>query len=661
MVEIIGQVIDERYQVLARLGEGGMAAVYRAYDTRLKKEVAVKLISLEDVPASAHARLQARFEIEAQKTAALRHPHIITVTDYGRHEGAPFLVMDYLPGGTLKDYLARRGQPLTYWEAARLLAPVARALAYAHSKEIIHRDVKPSNILLGEDGQPVLADFGIAKVLSEDSGMTLTGTGLGIGTAEYMPPEQWNGKPVYASDQYALGMTFYYLVTRRTAFQETTPQKIVTRLLTEPPPSPRQLNPALPLAVERVILRTLEKDPAHRYPDMNALAFELERLASAGAHSHAPTLIPQITSDEGFTPVKPSTPLRREERSSTTRPKPSPRQVPIWLAGAGGLALLAGLCIGLVWLGSRVLPGFFATRTPALTITPHLLTPALNLTPTLTLAPSRTFTPAFTPTFTLTSTPSLTPTFTLTPKDGDSIVSPKDGTTLLYVSAGEFKMGSADADKDAIDDEKPQHSVTLDAFWIDKTEVTNAMYARCVAAGACAAPNRMGSNSRSSYYGNNAYANYPVITVDWNQAKTYCEWAGRRLPTEAEWEKVARGTDERIYPWGNTSPDCSMLNFSGQNNGCVGDTTEVGKYPKGASPYGALDMAGNVWEWVADWYGSYSSSPSKNPQGSSSGQNRVLRGGSWNDGARDVRAAVRGGSDPGSIDLSFGFRCAVSP
>ncbi len=256
-------------------------------------------------------------------------------------------------------------------------------------------------------------------------------------------------------------------------------------------------------------------------------------------------------------------------------------------------------------------------------------------------------------------TPALTvaPTPTYALATGSAMVSDKDGMTLVYVPAGEFLMGSAEGDPDADSDEKP-HKATLDAYWVDRTEVTNEQYRRCVAAGACQPPSESKSATRASYYGNAEYDTYPVINVSWDAAQKYCTWTGRRLPTEAEWEKAARGTDGRKYPWGDAAPDAQRVNF----NGNKGDTTAVGSYPSGASPYGALDMAGNVGEWVADWWGEtyYQNASAQNPQGPSSGIDRVLRGGSWNDDRRSVRAADRSKNAPGNGYLRFGFRCARS-
>jgi formylglycine-generating enzyme required for sulfatase activity len=254
------------------------------------------------------------------------------------------------------------------------------------------------------------------------------------------------------------------------------------------------------------------------------------------------------------------------------------------------------------------------------------------------------------------------------PPIASTITSEKDGMTMLLVPAGEFTMGS-----ESYDNEKPIHKVTLDGFWIDQTEVTNAMYAKCVSDGACQEPSSKGSYTRSSYYDNSEFGNYPVIYVDWNKAKTYCEWRGDRLPTEAEWEKAARGTDVRTYPWGNDF-DCKKGNFDdetkwdsyvvpgGENCDGYPDTAPVGSFANGASPYDALDMAGNVWEWVSDWYGEtyYQSSPLSNPLGPDTGEYRVLRGGSWNLYDNGVRSANRNNDTPDFIDLNVGFRCARS-
>ena len=242
------------------------------------------------------------------------------------------------------------------------------------------------------------------------------------------------------------------------------------------------------------------------------------------------------------------------------------------------------------------------------------------------------------------------------------------GVPMRLIPAGEFTMGSSNVDAALaecqnydsscnhgwFEDELVPHPVSLDAFYIDIYEVTNGLYADCVNAGACQPPKKTSSDTRSSYYGNSAFDNYPVIFIEWDMAKTYCEWREARLPTEAEWEKAARGTDQRTYPWGE-EVDNTYTNYN--NN--IGDTSAVGSYESGKSPYGIYDMAGNVWEWVADYYSDtyYSNSPSSNPLGPDSGQEKVLRGGSWYDPAYLIRTTTRLQQNQ-PVDNNYGFRCA---
>ncbi|MHC1740667.1 MAG: formylglycine-generating enzyme family protein [Anaerolineaceae bacterium] len=239
---------------------------------------------------------------------------------------------------------------------------------------------------------------------------------------------------------------------------------------------------------------------------------------------------------------------------------------------------------------------------------------------------------------------------------GSTQISVKDGMVLVYVPAGEFLMGALEGKGNP--DEHPQHTVTLDAFWIDQTEVTNGKYALCVADKACTAPSVATSLTRDAYYGNPSYDNYPVVYVHWSDAEDYCTWAGRRLPTEAEWEKAARGTEGQIFPWGNEFAATNQANFGNKN----ADSAEVGSYPAGASPYGALDMAGNVLEMTADWYDAnyYLNSPSINPMGADKQGAKVVRSGSWGYEALDLRASLRKWINPTDSFHTIGFRCGMS-
>lgn len=227
----------------------------------------------------------------------------------------------------------------------------------------------------------------------------------------------------------------------------------------------------------------------------------------------------------------------------------------------------------------------------------------------------------------------------------------------VRVAAGPFVMGS----ETGAADEKPVHTVQLAAFRLDRHEVTNRRYAACVRAGACTPPALPTSHRRPHYFDAPAFAVYPVIYVSWQQADQFCRFAGGRLPTEAEWEKAARGPapDRREFPWGNEPPDCRRANLGGAAS-CVGDTDRVGRRPAGASPFGALDLAGNVWEWVADWYaaGYYATSPDRGPSGPSTGTLKVMRGGCWESGASSLRVSCRKAELPAAWADNVGFRCA---
>ena len=222
-----------------------------------------------------------------------------------------------------------------------------------------------------------------------------------------------------------------------------------------------------------------------------------------------------------------------------------------------------------------------------------------------------------------------------------------DGSALVFVPAGEFTMGSGVPDA-------PQKAVYLGDYWIYKTEVTNSMYAFCVSVGACAPP---AQELGTPVYDNPVYANYPVVGVSWDMAANYCSWIGGGLPTEAQWEKAARGSAGAQYPWGSTEANCDVGNFVG----CVGALTDVTKYEDGASPYGVLDMAGNVLEWVNDFYGEnyYNSAPEENPTGPENGEFRVVRGSGFETDYEQIDSAVRHYAGNAWHNRDLGFRCVV--
>ena len=224
------------------------------------------------------------------------------------------------------------------------------------------------------------------------------------------------------------------------------------------------------------------------------------------------------------------------------------------------------------------------------------------------------------------------------------------GVPMAYVPEGVFLMGD---DLGSVD-ERPSHSVRLDAFYMDAFEVTNGLYKACVQAKVCQAVKK-NSATRARYYDDPLYVRFPVLFVTWDMARTYCEWRGARLPTEAEWEIAARGGSSLTYPWGE-DVDCNLANYGN----CLGDTSGEIVYDLGQSRFGIYHMAGNVWEWVSDWYSEtyYRSSPDDNPQGPLRGTEKVLRGGSWKDSSVEIRSTNREAQKPTYSSNAIGFRCA---
>jgi serine/threonine protein kinase len=322
MLNFIGQSLG-RYHILEQLGEGGMATVYKAYDTRLERNVAVKVI----LPSKQQSdRSLKRFEREAKALAQISHPNIVHINDFGEQDGIPFLVMDYLPGGTLKQ---KMGQPMRWQDAVKLLLPVARALAYAHGLGIIHRDVKPSNILLSGSGEPLLSDFGVAKILESEDTVDLTGTSLGVGTPEYMAPEYMTHK---ATDQrvdiYALGVVLYELVVGRKPYQADTPLAVLYKHASEPLPRPKHFTPDLPDVVEQMILKALAKKPEDRYETADQFADAMANLLTSSKMS-------------GSIISKPF-PLKRQ--AGTTLPNKK------WLFIVVGILIFLGIAAGIAIL-----------------------------------------------------------------------------------------------------------------------------------------------------------------------------------------------------------------------------------------------------------------------------------------------------------------------
>ncbi len=410
------------YRVVASLGEGGMAAVYRAYQPGMDRYVALKVLPRH---YASDPTFIGRFHQEAKVIAKLQHPHILPVFDFGEADGYTYIVMPLVQGGTLAGQL--QGRPLPIAEIRRLISQVGDALDYAHSHGLVHRDVKPSNVLLDERGNCLLSDFGIAKIVEGTS--KFTGTGGLVGTPAYMSPEQGIGEKVdRRGDIYSLGVILYEMATGRAPFNAETPIAIVIKHINDPLPPPRLSNPALPEALERVILRSLAKNPDDRF----ATAAEMVRaLQSAIPVERPATLAPsrataEATQPGAARPVTPAAPASAT-RGGAARPATAAARgpIPAWAWLAGGLLILCA-AIGLaavVW--SRLFasvtptPGVPGAEAAVVSSTPAspspTVEPTATSTPVVTATPSATLLSTDTPSPTSTDTPIPTPTSTPRP------------------------------------------------------------------------------------------------------------------------------------------------------------------------------------------------------------------------------------------------------
>jgi eukaryotic-like serine/threonine-protein kinase len=344
---IIGETIG-RYQIMEEIGRGGLAVVYRAVDTLLQRNVAVKMILPDQQQTDKFLK---RFNREAKTLAGLSHPSIVKVLDYGEHGGTPYLVMEYIPGGTLSN---RMGKAYSYTEAAAILAPIAHALHHAHQHKVVHRDVKPANILVNESGQPMLSDFGIVKLTDTEESQGLTATGVVVGTPAYMAPEQIQGKQIDGrADIYALGIVFFELITGRKPYVANTPIELTLKHLNDPIPRPRLIVRDLPPEVEQIVMKSMAKKPEDRYQDMAHFAAVLERLAAG---------------QKGSLRLLERPPEKKEKEPTGEKPRPAEQAAARkkglnkgLVFGIGGAAVLvaAGLVFGLV-----VYPRIFAKPTP---------------------------------------------------------------------------------------------------------------------------------------------------------------------------------------------------------------------------------------------------------------------------------------------------------
>jgi eukaryotic-like serine/threonine-protein kinase len=681
-LKLVGRTIADKYAVESVVGEGGFAVVYRAMHVVWKRPVALKVFkALGGFAPKDRQRLLDEFIQEGAlladlsvRSAAIVQARDIGMLDAPSGEQVPYMVLEWLEGATLEAVLQderdRGVLPRSIDEAVQLLDPAAEALALAHRKGIAHRDVKPGNFfVLGDprgEATVKLLDFGIAKVASDAQKMAgafnKTSGQVTSFTPAYGAPEQFSrthGSTGPWTDVFALALIVVETVTGREALRgDDFVQLAVASASPDHRPTPRALGATVSDKVEAAFAKALAVKPSDRWQSAgefwNALRRALAMDPMRAMTDPSPRTVPRSHPPVATAPTVAAlttdalaiAAASARDHPSTTTTSRGAGSGKMGLFVALGIAAVGGIGAIVFWLGGKgpAAPAAVVASASASAVAVAPALPASAAPPTPACPPG-----------------------------------------MIHIPGGSFFMGS----DDGVPLERPSHQVTLSPYCMDEFEVTVDQYKACSDAGRC---KRAGTTNEWASIADKDrkafdplctardpahYARHPVNCVDWEMANKFCREQTKRLPTEAEWEFAARGPDGRKYPWGDDDPSADRLNACGRE--CVAwgakngieekamydvddgfpNTAPVGSFPKGASRYGVQDVVGNVWEWVSDSYAAYGKEEQKNPTGPAAGDEKVIRGGSWNGSYPSwVRPTFRYKDVPTKRSYGIGFRCA---
>jgi serine/threonine protein kinase/formylglycine-generating enzyme required for sulfatase activity len=595
---LLGASIDEKYRLDSLLGSGGMGTVYLSTRLMIGDTVAVKILHTQRV---SDPQAIERFRREAQASARLKHQNAVAIYDFGvSNEGLVFLVMELAEGQSLRDIIKQQGH-VTPSAAAEIMSQICAALDEAHRQNIVHRDLKPDNIVVAVTNTGLRAkvlDFGIAK-MRDLTASNLTQTGSVMGTPHYMSPEHCIGEELDSrSDIYSLGIVLFEMLAGVVPFNSPISTAVIVQHVNQAPPSLRALNASIPSAVEAVVMHALEKRREARPQTAVQLAQEL--IAAVQGRSFTPP--------GGSIPVSPfySTPI------STT---PASKLV----AGAELAATIQ----------MPTPPGISGVQAPA---------PAKKCLPLkLSIAAAIVMVG-----FVLAVV--MWPQREKNTSKAIIGAAPSPPAHMAYVPGSEFTMGNDAGDES----EKPSHKVTVKPFFLDLYEVTCEEYEKFIRGTKRRPPTTWVNGHYPS-----GWERRPVTGVSWDDANAYAKWAGKRLPTEEEWEFAARGSDGRLYPWGSEWKDGAAN--AGPTS--LGHVIAVGTLSTEVSPFGAIDMVGNAWEWTASDFVAY---PSGTLPRQVTSTLKVIRGGCFLSRPDQVTATIRVGwpARGGNEYDNTGFRCA---